>query len=130
MTTPRRKRELVHDDAHAFTRGARAAAAIADDYNSSSTHPYRLGDCILDKLNLRERPGPPRKNRMRIDDPQNAWICGFAMALADVYRLLVDGNDGKSICKIAHAAGVSLDMLRAAGVPPQDIRALKRAGVL
>ena len=44
-----------------FRRGAEAAADIADIYNGVTAHPYRLGDCILGKLNLRK--GKPRKNR-------------------------------------------------------------------
>jgi len=35
-----------------YERGVRMAAEVADAYNSSSTHAYRLGDCILAKLNL------------------------------------------------------------------------------
>lgn len=44
----------------AFRRGAEAAAGLAGEYNGSTTHPYRLDDCILGKLNMRE--GKPRKN--------------------------------------------------------------------
>lgn len=46
-----------------FRRGAEAAASIADSYNSSSTHDYLLGDCILHKINLRAEP--PRRNLVR-----------------------------------------------------------------
>jgi len=45
----------------AFKRGAAVAAEIADSYNSSSAHKYRLGDCILSKLNIRK--GRPRRNK-------------------------------------------------------------------
>jgi hypothetical protein len=46
-----------------FRRGAEAAAAIAADYNATSSHPYRLDDCILSKLNLSNqvRPNDQRK---------------------------------------------------------------------
>lgn len=44
--------------------GIRWAAEIADDYNSSSTHPYMLGDCIMAKLN--KLPRKPRKNPVRL----------------------------------------------------------------
>jgi predicted RNA-binding Zn-ribbon protein involved in translation (DUF1610 family) len=47
-----------------FIRGAKASAAVASTYNSSTSHPFRLEDCILGKLNLRERP--PRKNKLAI----------------------------------------------------------------
>ncbi len=43
-----------------FRKGAECAAAIADDYNSSSLHAFRLGDCVLSKLNLSRRK--PRRN--------------------------------------------------------------------
>lgn len=43
-----------------FERGARAAADVAAQYNATSSHPYRLDDCILGKLNLRQRV--PRRN--------------------------------------------------------------------
>lgn len=44
--------------------GIKFAAEIADGYNASTDHPYRLGDCILAKLN---QPGAckPRKNTER-----------------------------------------------------------------
>jgi hypothetical protein len=48
----------ISDD---FVRGAEAAADIADGYNGVTAHKYRLGDCILGKLNLRN--GKPRRNR-------------------------------------------------------------------
>lgn len=35
-----------------YKMGVLHAAAIANTYNSSTTHPYRLGDCIRAKLNL------------------------------------------------------------------------------
>jgi hypothetical protein len=48
----------------AFKKGVRHAAEIADTYNSSTSHPYRLGDCILGKLNQTNRT--PRKNTQRL----------------------------------------------------------------
>jgi hypothetical protein len=44
-----------------FQRGVVAAADVAAAYDSTSTHPYRLGDCILAKLNVGKRK--PRRNR-------------------------------------------------------------------
>ncbi len=38
-------------DVIGFKHGVELAADIARNYNSSSTHPYDLGDCILGKLN-------------------------------------------------------------------------------
>jgi hypothetical protein len=48
----------------AYETGAEMAAAVADQYNGSTTHEYRLGDCILGKMNIRK--GKPRKNEDRI----------------------------------------------------------------
>ncbi|MGD0485106.1 MAG: hypothetical protein ABSB58_10740 [Gemmatimonadales bacterium] len=42
--------------------GVMAAADLADGYNGCTTHPWRLGDCILLKLNLITKP-MVRKNR-------------------------------------------------------------------
>lgn len=110
-----------------FIRGAKAAADVAVQYDGSSIHDHRLGDCILHKLNLRRCK--PRKNKKRIFDPDQAWTCGFATALAEVYRLLADGHEPKGIKTIAAAAGVTLADLRKAQVSGLDIRALRRAGL-
>lgn len=48
----------------AYEAGAAAAADHADQYNGSTTHEYRLGDCVLGKMNIRK--GKPRKNEQRI----------------------------------------------------------------
>lgn len=48
-----------------FRNGIRVAAHFADDYNSLSLHPYRLGDCILVEHGL--RGGTPRRNAMNPD---------------------------------------------------------------
>lgn len=48
----------------AYEAGAAAAADHADQYNGSTTHEYRLGDCVLGKMNIRK--GKPRKNEHRI----------------------------------------------------------------
>jgi hypothetical protein len=48
----------------AYRAGATAAADMADQYNGSTIHEYRLGDCILGKMNIRK--GKPRKNVHRL----------------------------------------------------------------
>ncbi len=113
---------------HEFARGARAAAAVAEQYDAVTAHDHRLGDCILGKLNL--RPGKPRKNRAAAENHAgHAWVRGFATALAEVYRLLADGNEAKGIRDVARAAGVDLAALRVSGVSAHDRRALERAGL-
>lgn len=54
----------ARDLRRAYEAGAAAAADHADQYNGSTTHEYRLGDCILGKMNIRN--GRPRKNKERI----------------------------------------------------------------
>ena len=44
----------------AWIEGVKAAAAFVSQYDASSSHPYRLGDCILWKFNIRKQK--PRKN--------------------------------------------------------------------
>lgn len=54
----------ARDLRRAYEAGAAAAADHADQYNGSTSHEYRLGDCILGKMNIRK--GRPRKNEDRI----------------------------------------------------------------
>lgn len=50
-----------------FKRGVKFAAEIADTYNSSTTHKFMLGDCIMLKLNMLSRKKVRRnKNRIRV----------------------------------------------------------------
>lgn len=46
-----------------LAEGIRLAADVAKDYDSLSSHPYRVSDCILGKLNVMK--GRPRKNRRK-----------------------------------------------------------------
>lgn len=110
-----------------FQRGAIAAAETAEIYNASSTHPFRLGDCILAKLNVRHRK--PRRNQQVQRREDEAWLSGFAVALAEMHRRLVGGNDSTGICEVARGAGLTLAAARAAGTSDYDLRELKRAGV-
>lgn len=110
-----------------FQRGAVAAAAIAETYDSASTHPYRLGDCILAKLNVSRRK--PRRNRQAQQREQDAWLSGFAVALAEMHRRLAGGNDSTGVCAVARAAGLSLKSARDVGVSAFGLKELKRAGL-
>ena len=47
-------------DMPSYRYGILVAAELASTYDGSSLHPYKLGDCILGKLNLLK--GKPRKN--------------------------------------------------------------------
>jgi len=45
----------------AFKRGVIAAAEYVSQFDSMSTHKFRLGDCVLSKFNIRKTH--PRRNR-------------------------------------------------------------------
>jgi hypothetical protein len=111
-----------------YKRGVLAAANVAATYNGSTTHPYRLDDCITSKLNLTKR-GKPRRNHQKIEDPDSAWMRGVATALAEMYRSLVDGNDSRNARRVATACGLTLAHARRCAVAAYDLRALRRAGV-
>ena len=107
-----------------FQRGVVAAADVAASYDSTSTHPYRLGDCILAKLNVGKRK--PRRNRQIQPNDRDAWLCGFAFALTEMHR---DGNDSTGIREVARAAGLTIKAARAAGVSTVRLKELKQTGV-
>lgn len=103
--------------------------ALATDY--ATTHPYRLDDCILGKLNQSSRKRP-RKNPAKLPDLQqteqalrNEWVRGFVVALAEVHRL--SGNSS-AICDVARDAGVTIAMARKLA-DLYDYRQLEKAGV-
>ena len=104
-----------------------AAASAAAAYDSTSTHPYRLGDCILAKLNVGRRR--PRRNRHVQRNERDAWLSGYAVALAEMHRRLAGGNDSTGVCEVARTAGLSLQSARAAGVSAFDLKELKKAGI-
>ena len=110
-----------------FRRGVAAAAELAGSYNASSTHPYRLDDCILAKLNVRR--AKPRRNAQVQRPEQQSWMSGYAVALAEMHRRLSGGNDSTGVCEVAFAAGLTLKAAKAAGVSAFDLKELKRAGV-
>lgn len=110
-----------------FQRGAIAAASVAETYDSTSTHPYRLGDCILGKLNIRKPK--PRINRQAPRNERDAWLSGFAVALAELHRQLLHGNNSSGVCAAASNAGLTLTSARAAGVSDFDVRELRKAGI-
>jgi len=49
----------------AWVAGVIVAAELADEYNGETSHPWRLGDCILFKLNLITKPMVRRNRRFR-----------------------------------------------------------------
>lgn len=110
-----------------FRRGVVTAADVANAYNADSAHPYRLGDCILAKLNVGCRK--PRRNRRVQRSERDAWLSGFAVALAEMHRRLCGGNDSTGVCEVARTAGLTLASARAAGVSAFDVKELRKAGI-
>ena len=110
-----------------FKRGVLAAAGFASEYDGCSTHRYQLGDCIALKLNV--RGGRPRLNRRRLDDPTNTWICGFALALAEMHRRLAGGSDSSGVVEVVRSSGLTLARIREAGASSFDWKELRSAGV-
>ena len=106
--------------------GAKIAASVADSYNASTTHGHRLGDCILAKMNIGRTDRPPRLNHQRLQAPDDAWVAGYAVALAELHRW---GRDGVNVRSAAAAASITLAQARACKVDPYDLKELKRAGV-
>lgn len=107
-----------------FARGVKAAADVAAQYNRTSSHPYRLDDCILTKLNV--TCGTPRPNRVKQPRSDDTWFRGFAVGLAEMHRRLAGGT---GVCEAARNAGLTLARARIAGVSSYDLRELKKAGV-
>ena len=110
-----------------FQQGVMAAADVAKAYDSTSTHPYRLADCILAKLNVGRQK--PRRNRQVQRNERDAWLSGFAVALAEMHRQLLGGNDSSGVCRVARDAGLTIASARAAGVSVFDLQELKKAGI-
>ena len=108
-----------------FQRGVIAAAGIAEMYNAESSHPYRLDDCILGKLNVGSRK-KPRRNRKALRRPEETWLAGFAVALAEIHR---NSKCSTEVCEVARGAGMTLELVIAAGVDAFDVNELRRAGV-
>lgn len=119
-----RRKEQSRKD---FVRGAEAAAGAAAQYNATSSHPYRIDDCILIKLNV--KCGVPRPNKAKQQRPDDAWITGFATGLAEMHRRLGGGADSTGVREAARGAGLTINRARLAGLSAYDLRELKKAGV-
>jgi hypothetical protein len=54
---------------------------------------------------------------------------GAAVALAELHRLLLGGNDSSGVCSVARSIGLTIKVAKACGADPFDWRELKKAGV-
>jgi len=106
-----------------YKKGAQDAAELAAQY--PTTHPYRLDDCILAGLNLSSRK-KLRKNLDRVDNPNDEWIRGYSVALAEIRRAT---HDDLAVVQCARIAGITLNECRRLKLSQYDLSALKSAGV-
>lgn len=68
----------------------------------------------------------------RGDDRQRLrreWICGFGLALAEMHRRLLGGNDSTGVCEVVRNAGLTLAKFKRAGLDDFDLKELRQAGV-
>lgn len=112
-------------DTAAFKRGVLAAAALADDYNASTTLEYRLGDIIACKFNATRR-NKPRRNDKRVKSENDVRIQGMALALSEVHRHF---KASTAVKEVARDAGLTIKEMKKAGVDAYDWKELRRAGV-
>ena len=106
-------------------RGIEMAADIASQYNATSSHLYRLDDCILGKLNATRRK-KPRKNPRAIN-PVREWFRGYATALAGVVRV-VGPALGKTIMQNDNFTVADLRRAKLDGFDMRQIRKIEREG--
>jgi hypothetical protein len=116
-------------DLRAFKRGVEAAAGVVEMFNGSTTHPYRLDDVVLCKLNVVSRD-KPRLNKKALEDPDEAndvgFVQGFVLALAEMHR---HGAGSSTVVEVARDAHVSIADAKECGSDPYDWKELKKAGV-
>lgn len=70
----------------------------------------------------------PREAEKTVKKP-DAYIHGFAVALAEVHRLLLHGNDSAGVRKVACDGGLTLKVAKEAGCGDFDLKELAKAGV-
>lgn len=87
-----------------WIRGARAAADVAASYNRDSTHPYRLDDCILAKLNI---GGPPRPNE-HASSKDDALAYNRAILKARTEALNKATTENTTACDLLRRARIRL----------------------
>jgi hypothetical protein len=68
-------------------------------------------------------------DKSRAEIERDAWLSGYAVALAEIHRQLLHGNNSTGICAAARAAGLTIATARSAGVSAFDLKELKKAGV-
>jgi len=78
----------------------------------------------LNACRLREEPSRAMEGHER-----DAWLAGFATALAEMHRGLIFAGRDPHLGSVARQAGLTLAEARRIGVHPLDLEHLQRAGV-
>lgn len=108
----------------AYERGVKVAAELAGDYDSSSTHPYRLEDCILGKLNVPGAPLDARRNKhAKKNNVDDSWDRGFGIALAEVNRRWAHPT---LVAAIVRDEGLTIAKFKKAGLAEFDLKQLRK----
>jgi len=63
------------------------------------------------------------------DEDADAFLRGFATALAEMHRGLIAAGDDPHLARVARDCGLTLSEARRIGVNPRDVERLHRAGV-
>jgi hypothetical protein len=88
---PRRKLDAVDR----YVEGIKTAAAFAGEFDGSSTHPYKLEDVILCKLNVTKRKKPRVNDRaVRLADVRREARAEVLRQLSAVVQCAEDGCFG------------------------------------
>lgn len=66
---------------------------------------------------------------MKQDAKRDAWLLGFATALASVHALLINAGKDAGLCSLADGAGLTLAEARRVGLTPYDVERLRKAGL-
>lgn len=69
------------------------------------------------------------KHIVAMSNKEKAWICGFGLALAEMHRRLIGGNDSAGVVEVCSNAGLALRTFKAAGLCDYDVKELRKAGV-
>jgi len=59
----------------------------------------------------------------------DAWLAGFATALAEMHRQLTNAGEDSTLCRVARDAGLTLAEARRVGLTSFDVDALAKAGL-
>ena len=96
--------------------GIRLAASVADEYNGCTSHTYKLGDCILSKLNLLPKEKiRPNTRCLQLPAVDVEKLKAFVQNVADNYDCDADAHRYGTPCRVCWAKAVLDQHLHAEG---------------